>query len=405
MANRLLFCTVEVLLSAVVLWFPVKTSGLHPPSGVNVEAVHGSDFLIISWNYQRDVPYYRILFANPPDEAGPTPVYCLPDNTTCSYCVSNLNTPDVSCITLNSHYTASVSIKLNYEQLVSVRVEACKDLIPEECLQRSEWTNYTIPPGAPSPVRNVHARPLSSKTVEVSWTAPNQTRGTIVLYSVLYKKENDQEMKRVFRNAGKGILTRLSAKTTYKIWVTASTSNREGQRSTLTTVETYADECESSPCKNNGKCHLYGGSYKCLCEEHWEGPRCEIPEGFYMKAKKCLDAGREGNSSLYSNVSLEFCVKECRAISSCKSFEYGLGYNSSGTFVNTLHIKSLGLCKLQHASVSHQPLNDCPYDYYEKKPPVSSSSDVFLSKALFTGHLALMTSVTAILSLSPLALV
>ena len=73
--------------------------------------------------------------------------------------------------------------------------------------------------------------------------------------------------------------------------------------------------------------------------------------------------------------------------------------------MNTLHIKSLGLCKLQHASVSHQPLNDCPYDYYEKKPPVSSSSDVFLSKALFTGHLALMTSVTAILSLSPLALV
>ena len=114
---------------------------------MNVEAVHGSDFLIISWNYQRDVPYYRILFANPPDEAGPTPVYCLPDNTTCSYCVSNLNTPGVSCITLNSHYTASVSIKLNYEQLVSVRVEACKDLIPEECLQRSEWTNYTIPPG------------------------------------------------------------------------------------------------------------------------------------------------------------------------------------------------------------------------------------------------------------------
>ena len=20
---------------------------------------------------------------------------------------------------------------------------------------------------------------------------------------------------------------------------------------------------------------MYGGSYKCLCEEHWEGPRCE----------------------------------------------------------------------------------------------------------------------------------
>ena len=114
---------------------------------MNIKAVNGSDFLIISWNNQRDVPYYRILFANPPDEAGPTPVYCLPDNTTCSYCVSNLNTPDVSCITLNSHYTASNSIELDYEQLVSVRVEACKDLNPDECPQRSEWTNFTIPPG------------------------------------------------------------------------------------------------------------------------------------------------------------------------------------------------------------------------------------------------------------------
>ena len=75
------------------------------------------------------------------------PVYCLPDNTTCSYCVSNLNRPDVSCITLNSHYTESISIELDYEQLVSVRVEACKDIFPEYCLQRSEWTNYTIPPG------------------------------------------------------------------------------------------------------------------------------------------------------------------------------------------------------------------------------------------------------------------
>lgn len=36
-----------------------------------------------------------------------------------------------------------------------------------------------------------------------------------------------------------------------------------------------ADECGSSPCKYNGKCHLYGGSYKCLCEGDWEGPSCE----------------------------------------------------------------------------------------------------------------------------------
>ena len=114
-------------------------------------------------------------------------------------------------------------------------------------------------------------------------------------------------MKRVFNNAGKGILTRLSAKTTYKIWVTASTSNKEGERSSLTTVETCeyflvqikggflylfnlevisllfycfqflsdADECESSPCKYDGKCHLYDDSYKCECEGDWQGPSCE----------------------------------------------------------------------------------------------------------------------------------
>ena len=132
---------------------------------MNIKAVHGSDFLIISWNNQRDVPYYRILFANPRDEAGPTPVYCLPDNTTCSYCVSNLNTPDVSCITLNSHYTASNSIELDYEQLVSVRVEACKDIFPEYCLQRSEWTNYTIPPGG-----KLQLKPRARATNRISYT-------------------------------------------------------------------------------------------------------------------------------------------------------------------------------------------------------------------------------------------
>lgn len=136
---------------------------------MNVEAIHGSDFLIISWNYQTDVHYYRIFFANPPDEAGPMPVYCSPDNTTCSYCVSNLNTPDdVSCSTLNSHYTMSNSIELDYEQLVSVRVEACKDFLPEDCLQRNEWTNYTIPPGSKLHL-NPRARPTNGIPYRLNW--------------------------------------------------------------------------------------------------------------------------------------------------------------------------------------------------------------------------------------------
>lgn len=35
-----------------------------------------------------------------------------------------------------------------------------------------------------------------------------------------------------------------------------------------------ADECESSPCKQNGKCHVSGSSYTCDCTAHWEGYTC-----------------------------------------------------------------------------------------------------------------------------------
>lgn len=124
---------------------------LQPPSGVTVRAVHGADFVIVSWNYQARDTLYRILFrdlksSNPPDEAGPMSMYCLPDNTTCSYCISNINR-GVSCSTLDSHYTGSIGGDLDFEQLISVKVEACDDYFPEACLHRSEWKNYTIPPG------------------------------------------------------------------------------------------------------------------------------------------------------------------------------------------------------------------------------------------------------------------
>ena len=73
-------------------------------------------------------------------------MYCLSDNTTCSYCISNINR-DVSCSTLNRYYTGSISVELDFEQPVSVRVDACDDLYPEACVHQSEWSNYTIPSG------------------------------------------------------------------------------------------------------------------------------------------------------------------------------------------------------------------------------------------------------------------
>ena len=130
---------------------------IQPPTGVTVRAVDGSDFVIISWNYQPDAKYYRIFFrslksmqgnsSSPPDEVGPMSVYCLPDNTTCSYCVSNINRT-VSCNTLDSKYQAPLlRSELDFEELVSVTVEACSDIFPDACEHQSEWKNYTIPPG------------------------------------------------------------------------------------------------------------------------------------------------------------------------------------------------------------------------------------------------------------------
>ena len=132
--------------------FTMFFSGLiEPPTGVTVSTVNGSDFVVISWDYQAGVTFYRILFRDlksnsAPDEAGPMAMYCLPDNTTCSYCITNIN-KKVSCSTLNSHYTGSIGMELNFEQLVSVRVDACDDFYPEACGHPSEWKNYTIPPG------------------------------------------------------------------------------------------------------------------------------------------------------------------------------------------------------------------------------------------------------------------
>lgn len=119
-----------------------------PPTGVTVKAVHGSDFVVISWKYQADVTYYRIFFrGSSSSPVGPMAVYCSPDNTTCSYCVSNLDRR-VSCSKLDSKYQAPlIQSKLEFEEPVSVKVEACSDIFPESCESHNGWNNYTIPPG------------------------------------------------------------------------------------------------------------------------------------------------------------------------------------------------------------------------------------------------------------------
>lgn len=144
---------------------------IQPPAGVTIKAINGSDFVIISWNYQADVTLYRIFFRSfkstpgnssiSPHEVGPMSVHCLPDNSTCSYCVSNINRR-VSCNKLNSKYQAPLlQSELGFEQLVSVKVEPCSDYFPDTCESQSRWKNYTIPPGGK------FSLPLPSKSAQI----------------------------------------------------------------------------------------------------------------------------------------------------------------------------------------------------------------------------------------------
>lgn len=396
MIVRRLYVAEISVIAIVVLFLPLKISGLlESPSEVTIRTEHGADFLIISWAFHPNVTYYRILLRDPKssnatDEAGPMEMYCgFSRNTTCSYCIANIHR-EVSCSTLDKHYTQSIGGELDFEQPVSVKVEPCTDILPEDCLDQGEWINFTIPAGAPSPVLNVHAKPMSSKTVEVTWSAPNQTRGKIVLYSVLYKTEKGREMKMVFGNVTKGILTQLNAKTKYKVWITASTANKEGERSVLATVETYVDECVSGPCKYNGLCQVDGSSFKCVCRGDWDGQTCGDPKDFALKKKRCLDEINYKNS-VHSNVSLEFCASQCRSNSSCRSFEYGFGYSSSGRYDKTLHQSQRGQCKLLSTDTTNNKLTLCSYDYYEKRRSAYARSDPFAPSMLFLGTLVLLS--------------
>lgn len=390
---RRLYYAEVIVIFAIASLMPLMISGLSP-SAVMIRAEHGADFLVISWKFNANFSHYRILFrdsksSNASDEAGPMP--CVPSqNSICSFCISNINR-GVSCSTLDRRYSQSIGSEMDFEKTVSVKVESCADILPKDCVAYSEWMDYTIPPGAPSPVLNVHARPLSSKRVEITWSLPDQTRGTIVLYTVFYRAQKGREKIMVFRNVTNGILTRLNAETNYTIWMTASTENKEGEKSALTTVQTYADECVSSPCKYNGRCQVDGSTFVCECIGDWDGHICSDPKGYAMKENRCLDLKCPKRSFIHFNVTLEFCAAQCKRKSNCSSFEYGLEYIVGGLFADHSEQSGLGLCRLHSTDTKTHGLLLCSYDYYEKKHQVSASITLFVPKMLFLGSFLFFT--------------
>ena len=58
---------------------------------------------------------------------------------------------------------------------------------------------------------------------------------------------------------------------------------------------------------------------------------------------------------------------------SCKSFEYGHGYNSKGVFKDDLFFKKLGQCKLRREDTESHKLKSCAYNYYEKTTSTGSA--------------------------------
>ena len=93
------------------------------------------------------------------------------------------------------HFIFNVNLSKE-DQAVSSEIVTCVDYKLSQYLLITTPCVFLL---APSAVRNVHARPFSSKSVEITWTAPNQTRGTIVTYTVYYKTSDVSEFTIVHR--------------------------------------------------------------------------------------------------------------------------------------------------------------------------------------------------------------
>lgn len=119
-----------------------------------------------------------------------------------------------------------------------------------------------------------------------------------------------------------------------------------------------------------------------------------IPPGefsnYTLHKKMCLD--HENHLSLDNDTSVEYCAQKCSKDTSCKSFEYGHGYNSQGEFQNDLFIREVGQCKLKSVNRKSYKLKPCSYNYYEKTEADDETTDasstpgntaVMLNSALF----------------------
>ena len=122
---------------------------------VKAEAVNGTDFLIISWDFQEEANYSMIhlrSYINLPNfkgrdttSAGPTQPFC--DGAKCSYCFADLDeNRNLSCLAFNPGYLFSIKLSLDFDMLVSYKVGACSTNESSSCVD-SMWKNYTIPPG------------------------------------------------------------------------------------------------------------------------------------------------------------------------------------------------------------------------------------------------------------------
>lgn len=124
--------------------------GIHSPLNVQIEAVNGTDFLIISWDYQVGANYSKInvgwYIGNSAHGAvgvGPTLAPC--DNSRCSYCASNRR-HHINCHQFNSIYRDSLTVWMDYEGVVTYKVAACSTNESNSCVY-SMRRDYTIPPG------------------------------------------------------------------------------------------------------------------------------------------------------------------------------------------------------------------------------------------------------------------
>ena len=65
---------------------------------------------------------------------------------------------------------------------------------------------------------------------------------------------------------------------------------------------------------------------------------------------------------------------------SCKSFDYGRGYNKLGSFQSDLYTKDVGQCKRWSVGKSKYGIKSCPFDYFEKEETSRGSMTVTVAQ-------------------------